>query len=79
MRKCLICQKVEFDRQKTPGLLWPLPIPDRPWDGIAMDFVFYLPRTHTSNDSIWAIIDRFSKQTHFILVRKKIGADHMVL
>ncbi|MCO5591065.1 hypothetical protein L7F22_045042 [Adiantum nelumboides] len=58
--------------QKAPGLLQPLPIPDKPWESIAMDFIFYLPRTPTGNDGIW------SKQAHFAPVRKKIKSDHMV-
>ncbi|MCO5612672.1 hypothetical protein L7F22_066941 [Adiantum nelumboides] len=32
VRSCLVCQKVKFDRQKAPGLLQPLPIPDKPWE-----------------------------------------------
>ena len=78
VRKCIVCQKMKYDRQKTPGLLLPLPIPDHPWESIAMDFVFDLPRTRTGNDGIWTIVDRFSKQAHFIPVRKKIKAEHMV-
>ncbi|MCO5573582.1 hypothetical protein L7F22_027354 [Adiantum nelumboides] len=78
VRSCLVCQMVEFDRQKVPGLLQPLPIPDRPWESIAMDFVFDLSRTTTRNDGIWTIICGFSKQAHFIPVRKKIKPEHMV-
>ncbi|MCO5611908.1 hypothetical protein L7F22_066167 [Adiantum nelumboides] len=78
VRSCLVCQKVKFDRQKAPGLLQPLPIPDKPWESIAMDFIFYLPRTPTGNDGIWTIICRFSKQAHYVLVRKKIKSEHMV-
>ncbi|MCO5562491.1 hypothetical protein L7F22_016118 [Adiantum nelumboides] len=78
VRSCLVCQKVKFDRQKAPGLLQPLPIPDKPWESIAMDFIFDLPRTPTGYDGIWTIICRFSKQAHFVPVRKKIKSDHMV-
>ena len=59
-------------------MLQPLPIPDRPWQSISMNFVFDLPRTRTRNDGIWTIVDTFSKQAHFIPVRKKINAEHMV-
>ncbi|MCO5587540.1 hypothetical protein L7F22_041490 [Adiantum nelumboides] len=45
---------------------------------IAMDFIFDLPRTSTRNDGIWTIICRFSKQAHFVHVRKKIKSEHMV-
>ncbi|MCO5602456.1 hypothetical protein L7F22_056588 [Adiantum nelumboides] len=78
VRSCLVCQKVKFDRQKAPGLLQPLPIPDKPWESIAMNFIFYLPRTPTGHDGIWTIICRLSKQAHFVPVRKKIKSDHMV-
>ncbi|MCO5568121.1 hypothetical protein L7F22_021817 [Adiantum nelumboides] len=78
VRSCLVCQKVKFDRQKAPGLLQPLPIPDKPWESIAMDFIFDLPRTPTGNDGIWTIICRFSKQAHFVPIRKKIKSEHMV-
>ncbi|MCO5569542.1 hypothetical protein L7F22_023256 [Adiantum nelumboides] len=78
VRSCLVCQKVKFDRQQARGLLQPLPIPDKPWESIAMDFIFDLPRTPTGNDGIWTIICRFSKQAHFVPVRKKMKSKHMV-
>ncbi|MCO5564066.1 hypothetical protein L7F22_017722 [Adiantum nelumboides] len=77
MRACIICEKVKFDRQKEPGLLQPLPILDKPWESIAMDFIFDLPRIQTRSDGIWTIGCRFSKQAHFIPVRKKIKPDQM--
>ncbi|MCO5610528.1 hypothetical protein L7F22_064767 [Adiantum nelumboides] len=77
VRECIICQKVKFDRQKAPVLLQPLPIQDKPWESIAMDFIFDLPRTQTGNDGIWTIICKFSKQAHFIPVKKKIKPDQM--
>ncbi|MCO5570917.1 hypothetical protein L7F22_024647 [Adiantum nelumboides] len=43
-----------------------------------MDFIFDLPRAPTGNDGIWTIICRFSKQAHFVPVRKKIKSEHMV-
>ncbi|MCO5597018.1 hypothetical protein L7F22_051091 [Adiantum nelumboides] len=42
-----------------------------------MDFIFDLPRTQSGHDSIWTIIDRFSKQAHFIPVKKTIKPDHL--
>ena len=77
VRECLVCQKVKYDRHKSYGFLQPLPIPEVPWQSIAMDFVTGLPRTQAGNDAIWTIVDRFSKQAHFIPVRKTIKADHM--
>ncbi|MCO5575828.1 hypothetical protein L7F22_029633 [Adiantum nelumboides] len=75
--QCIICQKVKFDRGKQPGLLQPLPILDSPWESIAMDFIFGLPKSIHGNTGIRMIVDRFSKQAHFIPVKKTIKAPHM--
>ncbi|MCO5605914.1 hypothetical protein L7F22_060100 [Adiantum nelumboides] len=73
----MVCQKMKYDRHKAPALLLPLSIPDRPLESIAMDFIFDLPRTQSGHGGIWTIVDRFSKQTHFVPVKKTIKADHM--
>ncbi|MCO5603742.1 hypothetical protein L7F22_057894 [Adiantum nelumboides] len=75
--KCVICQKTKYDRGKQPGLLQPLPIPDSPWESISMDFIFGLPKSIHGNTGIWTIVDRFSKQAHFIPVKKTIKAHQM--
>ena len=33
-----------------------------------MDFIMGLPRTSTGFDSIWVIVDRLTKSSHFVLV-----------
>ena len=75
--QCIVCQKVKYDRGKAPGLLQPLPIPDAPWQSISMDFIFGLPKSIQGNTGIWIIVDRFSKQAHFLPVKKTIKAKHM--
>ncbi|MCO5594117.1 hypothetical protein L7F22_048138 [Adiantum nelumboides] len=75
--KCVVCQKTKYDRGKQPGLLQPLPILDSPWESISMDFIFGLPKSIHGNRGIWTIVDRFSKQAHFIPVKKTIKAHQM--
>jgi transposase InsO family protein len=66
---CYVCQQVKAEHQKPTGLLHPLQIPEWKWDEIGMDFITGLPKTSTRYDSIWVIIDRFTKTARFIPVK----------
>ncbi|WVZ89282.1 hypothetical protein U9M48_035708 [Paspalum notatum var. saurae] len=67
--------KVKADHLKPAGMLQPLDIPAWKWEDVHMDFVVGLPRTQKGYDSIWVIIDRFTKSGHFLPVKTDYRAN----
>jgi transposase InsO family protein len=65
VQSCQVCQQAKPERVKYPGLLKPLPVPFRPWQSIALDFVEGLPQSGKYN-CLLVVVDRFSKYGHFI-------------
>jgi hypothetical protein len=76
MSRCTICNKAK-SRLNPHGLYMPLPVPSVPWEDISMDFVLGLPKTKRGRNSIFVIVDRFSKMAHFIPCHKSNNASHV--
>jgi hypothetical protein len=66
---CNTCQRVKAEHQRPTGLLQPLHVPEWKWEELAIKFIVGLPRTQSGYDSIWVIMDRLTKVSHFILIR----------
>lgn len=58
--RCLICQNIKAEKQKTLGLLQPLPILEWKWDSVSMDFVIGLTTSQRGNNAIWVVVDRLT-------------------
>ncbi|KAL0177254.1 hypothetical protein M9458_026148, partial [Cirrhinus mrigala] len=69
VKNCTVCNTCKPSRQLPAGLLQPLPIPQRPWSHIAIDFVTDLPNSQ-GKTTILTVVDRFSKSCRLIPLPK---------
>lgn len=62
---CDLCQRNKASNLKPGGLMGRMPIPERNWDQVGIDFVVKLPVTDRGNDTIMVFVDHLSKMVHF--------------
>jgi hypothetical protein len=76
VKNCQICRRALVPRDKKPGFLYPLLVPDRPWQYVTHDFKSF-PKDKHGYDMIYVIIDRLSKQSVCTFYYKNVTARDM--
>ena len=73
-RRCNTCQRNKADTRRVKGLYQPLPVPNRPWEDIHIDFVTELP-DNDGHTTIMTVVDRFSKMVELVPLRNTTAVD----
>jgi transposase InsO family protein len=68
IRGCHTCARAKAVRHRPYGLLKPLPIGERPWTHLSMDYIEELPDSD-GFDAILVVVDRLTKQAIFLPAR----------
>ncbi|RYO76872.1 hypothetical protein DL764_010271 [Monosporascus ibericus] len=72
IRNCYDCRRNKTPRNKTPGLLHPLPVPNNVWDHVVVDGKD-MPKDRYGYNYVWTFIDKFSRIMATLPADFKIG------
>ena len=78
VKSCTACRNAKSIHHKPFGPLKFLPIGERPWDSISMDFIEGLPLSD-GFDTILVIVDRLTKMGLFIPTYRDIDAEDVAM
>jgi hypothetical protein len=67
--RCMECQRVKDEHRHPMSFLQPLPIPEKKWEVVTIDFITKFPRTTKQHDSIMVVVDKLTKAAHFVPVK----------
>jgi hypothetical protein len=74
---CITCKQAK-SKVMSHGFYTPLTVPKKHWVDISIDFILGLPRSRKGRDSIFVVVNRFSKMTHFIVCHKTDDTTNIV-
>ena len=78
-RNCHACRRAKPSRLRYQGALRPLPVPERRWTDITVDFIEGLPPSPNLDGvlctNILVVVDRLSKQAHYVACKGTTAKD----
>ena len=75
--KCITCRQTK-SKVRPHDLYTPLSIPKESWVDLSINFILGLSRSKKGNDSIYVVVNRFSKMAYFITCHKTDNTSHIV-
>ncbi|GJZ12877.1 reverse transcriptase [Tanacetum coccineum] len=76
VKECDTCQRQKPHLSSYHGLLQPLPIPERIWTKVSMDFIEKLPNSQ-GKTVIMVVVDRLSKHAYFMPLAHPFNASQV--
>jgi len=73
VRSCDVCQRQKYLTSSPARLLQPLPVPERIWDDLSLDFITGLPKSQ-GFETIMVVVGRLSKYVHFVPLKHPFTA-----
>jgi hypothetical protein len=74
--ECQICHQNKVEHTHPTGFFQPLPILEKKWESISMDFITGLPHIQ-GKDCIYLVVDRLTKFVHFFAISSKFSASQV--
>jgi hypothetical protein len=71
IKSCTACT-ITKPSIKKKCLYTPLPIPEKPWESISMDYMSGLSSTKQGNDYVFLVVDQFSKMAILTAYKKNV-------
>ena len=63
------CHRVMVEYRHPMGFVQMLPIPKWKWEVLTIGFITKFPKISRQHDSIMVVVDKITKDTHFVLVK----------
>ena len=67
VRECMTCEKNKYEKTHQMGLLQTLPIVEKKWESVYMDFIRGLPKV-LNKDCIYVVVDRLKNFSQFFSI-----------
>jgi hypothetical protein len=74
VKSCVVCGRAKARRHQPYGNIQQLPIPERPWHSVSMDFIEQLP-VSSGYTTILVIVDRLTKQALFLPTTDEVTSE----
>ena len=76
LKNCHNCQRARTSRHTPYGILRPLPVPEKVWQDVSMNFIIGLPWSKGKN-AILVVVCRLTKMRHLIPCRDTTTAEEL--